>query len=290
MTRSYMATDIIQLPRMSATDAIALGTVIVAQAEASPELTPGMERSLDRLRRGLRNLEESVRQRIEAAGLEPTITRRADRRLDASWSGTHQWVSAWLRLPEPSPQTAVAQEIHDALFADGVRFVQFRFREQWVESQARLDLIAERELDGHFRQLGGERFLEVLRATHADYGVALGLTTPSTDEAQSLQERRQAFLTELRRYVIQVSAHADPDEPETEVLVEFLLRPLATWQPPSTPGAPDSEPSGDVEVPGDETDPAAAADPAAPGASLSALGASESDPAIARPAPAPDAG
>jgi len=163
-------------------------------------------------------------------------------------------------LPEQNPQVELARELDDTLFPDGVRFTQLKYRDQWVESQTRIDLIVERGFEDHFRQLGGQPFLDILRAAHADYGMALGLTAPDHDDSETLQERRVALLGALRLYVVQVSAHADPDVPETELLVERLLRPLAGWQPASAYGRGSS---------GDDSpeQPDEPAEPAAPGES-----------------------
>lgn len=63
----------------------------------------------------------------------------------------------------------------------------------------------------------------------------------------SARERLDAFLGEVRRYVIQVAAQVDPDVPATQELADRLLTPLRDWKPsaasapadvPEAPGAP----------------------------------------------------
>ena len=83
-----------------------------------------------------------------------------------------------------------------------------------------------------------------LAAAHKEYGEALGITsakaaTPTVSTvAEPLTEAKEA----LRKYLLQVSAHADDTDPTTTELTEALLAPIAEWQSPTRKASSEDAP------------------------------------------------
>lgn len=271
MSRSYAPSDIVALPRLGVSDGIALGAAMSTRAHAVAPLPPLVAHSFTRLEDAHDELRVAAQVRV--VGVESGVAREADRVLDSTWSATNQWCLGWCRLP-PLPRhfenIQAATTLRDLLFADGVKFTMLKYRVQWVESQTRLDIIEDEELAPLFDQLGGASILAGLQEAHDAYGKALGITAVSEDDAptSSLREVLFAFLDALRRYVIQVSAHADQDDVEAQNLADTLLAPLRAWQstPVTSPPDDDNADDGDTDngVPNTEPVDAAPATPAVP--------------------------
>jgi hypothetical protein len=230
MSRTFQANDLVTLPKLSSVDAIALATAMVARARKAGPLPALIDKSLVRVEGALQGTHATVSAHVEDMGVEGTVTSVAYRVLAGSWGACRAWCSGWSRLPNQPDINAKAERMDNVLFADGLRFTQRKYNVRWVESQARLDLIDEQGLEPIFVELGGQRILDTIRDAHAGYGQALGLTVPA-DETQTLSQAVRALLEEMRRYVVRVSGHAEPDEPATQALVENLLWPLANWRP-----------------------------------------------------------
>ena len=231
--RTFEAEDIVRLPRMTTTDSIALATALVTRAEAVPELPPSIARELGRLRRSLEALREGAETRVQEQGHSDS-KEVWNRFLDSAWAALRWWCKGWSLLPHPehAAQVALARRLEAVLFTDGLRFTMLPFRTQWVESQTRLGIIEKESLDTVITALGGELILAAVRKAHDDFGRALGLTeaTETSPSAAPLRESRDDLAATLRRYVLQVTAHADPDDPASRALADDLLLPIKTWK------------------------------------------------------------
>jgi hypothetical protein len=263
VVRTFEAEEIVRLPRMTITDSIALGTSLVTRAEAVPELPPGITRALERVRRSLVVLRESAETHVQEQG-QSDSNDMWNRFLDSAWASLRWWCKGWSLLPHPehAGQVALARRLEAVLFSDGLRFTMLPFRAQWVESQTRLGIVEKDGLDTVITALGGELILTAVRRAHDDFGRALGLTQaagapPST---ASLRENRDELADMLRRYVLQVAAHADPDDPASMALADDLLLPIKTWKT-RTPAPADTGESAEGAPP---AAPAAAAPPSRP--------------------------
>jgi hypothetical protein len=153
-----------------------------------------------------------------------------DRQLDAAWSAFHGWLSAWVKLPLDlaAAQREQAQGVLGDLFDEGLKFTQAAWRQEWTESEGRLERIAQKGHEAVVTQLGGEPILEVLRATHAAYGDMLGITKDRPEAAipPAVRAPHLALLAALRLYVLRVAGLADADDPASGKLVRKLLAPL----------------------------------------------------------------
>jgi hypothetical protein len=234
MARSYDAADIVQLPKLSASGAIALGASLITTAKAET-LAGSVEKAFSRLKKTHAALRQAAQGRLVPGVAEdsPDI-RAADRDLDAAWSATYDWATGWAKLPGKgnAPRAALARTLLQALFADGLKFTQLRYKLEWAESQTRLDVIEQEHLDESFDALGGGAFLDALKAAHKVYGDLLGLTKTTAPEAPAGDVRQplDAFHAALRTYVVAVTASADEDDADSVEVAQKLLAPLAAWE------------------------------------------------------------
>jgi hypothetical protein len=231
--RTFDPEELVRLPRMTTTDTIALGTALVTRADSIPNLPPPIARAHGRLRQSLDALCEGEETRVQEQG-QGDSKGTANRALDASWAGMRWWCKGWTLLPYPeyTSQAEAGRKLEAVLFPDGLRFTQFPFRDQWVESQSRLGLIEKEALEAVIATLGGQPILDAVRKAHADFGLAMGFTDATDEPPSSLlvREGRDELKAAMRRYVLQVTAHADPDDPASGDLADALLLPIKTWK------------------------------------------------------------
>jgi hypothetical protein len=231
---------------MSASDTIALATSLATRGLAATVLPPTVARALEAMRQDLAVLLTQAEARLPDSG--PNDAKEvANRILGAAWGGLRWWTRGWALLPYPehAVQADAARVIEGQIFADGLRFTTLTFRAQWVESQARLGLIDKEGLAALITTLGGATILEVVRRAHDDFGRALGITEVSddTDSATLVRPGMDQLMSSMRRYILQVTAHADSGEPESAALADTLLMPIKTWKSrPTSPSAGDDAP------------------------------------------------
>ncbi|GAB4561651.1 MAG: hypothetical protein Tsb0020_09300 [Haliangiales bacterium] len=206
---------------------------MLARAAEAENLPDSIGKAADQLAPKLTLVRELLRDNAEIIAVSPALLREADRDIDASWAALSDLTKAFARLPLAAHESLVddAETVREALFYDGLRFLQRKFREQWVESQTRLDMIEKRELEPVIERLGGSVILSAIRETHQRYGDALGITAESVARGPAaVNDALRALRDSMRRYVLQVAAHVDPDDPATDILAEALLEPIAAWQ------------------------------------------------------------
>ena len=251
VVRTFEVEEMVRLPRLSAADVIALVTALVTRAEAVAALPPAIAREVTRLRGGLDTLCAGAETRAQENG-QSDSKEEWNRALDAAWAALRWWCKGWALVPyaENAPQADDGRKLEALLFPDGLRFTQLPFRTEWVESQTRLGLIEREALAPRIAALGGQAILEAVRRAHDDFGRALGLTEAAVMVASaSMREERDALIDILRRYVLQVTAHADPDDPDSMTLADQLLLPLMTWKTRAPSPAPTDAAPGDAPLP-----------------------------------------
>jgi hypothetical protein len=101
------------------------------------------------------------------------------------------------------PRAVEAARIHPLLFPEGLGFLRFKYKEEWVEVDALLTRIEENHLQASLDDLVGPEFIEHLRGCQAAYGDALHLTRASeaTSTPATLAEPFAAARDALATYV-----------------------------------------------------------------------------------------
>jgi hypothetical protein len=233
-TRGFGAFDLVRLPRLNGHTAQSLAQAVLAAADGA-SLSAGAKEALAEVEAALIKLAEVVRGRLPSGAEDGPRVKLADAAVDAAWSATYEWLGGWSKLPLAAGAKTAAT-LRARLFPNKRSFLQLKVVKQWAESEARLTLIAEQGLGASFTELGGAAFLADLRATHAAYGEALGITKAAEvapHEAERLKDALTALADALRGYVLQASAMARKSDPTSRALVERLLLPITSWA--STP-------------------------------------------------------
>lgn len=227
MSRSYDPSTLIALPRLDARGWDALVKHLVAVATRAGMLPKAIASALKRLDDKHGSLAEALLVRLAAMAAPTPAVRAADLAEDAAWSALFDWLTGFAKLPFSPPEAAVAAAILAVLFPDGLKFTKIAYRLEWSEVETRIKLIAEQKLDEQIEGLGGGVFLRTVARAHKEYGEALGITRPlDPAAAAALRTPLEDMIEALRLYVLRVAAHADPDDPETQALVDKLLAPL----------------------------------------------------------------
>ncbi|MEZ4294564.1 MAG: hypothetical protein R3B70_06285 [Polyangiaceae bacterium] len=279
--------DLVQLPRLTASAARALGRQLLAAAAAHKSFPKSLIKPQTQLAAAHADLESALVAQFGESTLDtpddsPSI-QELDRILDNCWSALDDRLRGLTKLPSSFPAAAEATPLRKRLFPAGLTFLKLPFKLQWSESQTRLDLIDRDSLASSIDDLAGKPFLTAIRKAHANYGAALGMSKPLSVPATPTQVRGSlaAFSEAVRTYVVKVIAHVDADTPSTQATADALLGPLTRWV--STPRRPTDPSDGAADdaagAPADDT----AGD--APGAGVPAGAAG---PAAGAP-PGPDA-
>jgi hypothetical protein len=230
MLRSFRPQDFIQLPPLSEAGTLTLVEDLEAAAKGPPaKLQPPVITAMARLLETTRDLKRLIATRERSGSAHDPRARAADRVLDDAWGAIQTWLLGWTRLPERShPRIHDARELYAALFPKGLQFLTYDFKDEWKESQARLDGIAERHEDTLVEALGGRAFLDNVTRAHLAYGEALHITGgQGPDPDDDVQTALDATHMALREYVAQVAATVRRTEPESVGLAEHLLAPLS---------------------------------------------------------------
>ena len=237
---SYSAADVIQLPRLQASGAMALGGQLIAAAKPHKKiLSKSIAKALTAFDTQYISLTDAIRDQVLPSAGTAADTVQLDRNVDGCWSGLNDFFTAFTKLPGV-PQSAEAASLQAAIFPDGLKFILLPYELEWAQSDIRIQRIEKNKLDTRIEALGGGIFLESLKKAHAAYGKALGMTAPLAPgaTAPSIREPLDAFAAALRTYIVKVMGHIEDDEPETKALADKLLQPLAAWDiGPSTKAA-----------------------------------------------------
>jgi hypothetical protein len=246
---SYSAADVIQLPRLQASGAMALGGQLISAAKPHKKtLSKSLAKALTSLDTQRMALSDAIRDQVAPEPEGGAGTVQLDRNLDACWSGLNDYFTAFTKLPG-RPQAVEATSLQAAVLPGGLKFILLPYELEWSESETRLQRIEKNKLDARIVALGGGLFLESIKTAHAAYGKALGMTAPTAQgtTAPSIREPLDAFAAALRTYIVKVMGSVEDDEPETKELADKLLSPLAAWDigpaqkaslPATTPNAP----------------------------------------------------
>ncbi|NUP14139.1 MAG: hypothetical protein HOW73_49530 [Polyangiaceae bacterium] len=199
--------------------------------------------------------------------------RVVDAELDGCFSGLYSVLQGWTKVPATgahAEKVTAAREVLMVIYPDGLKFTQLPFKEQWAESQTRLDLIDEHGIEKKLDLLGAKPFVDGIRVAHKNYGDLQGLTKAAAAETAMLELRTalDAFLGSVRAYVVKVAAIVDEDDKASVDLADTLLQPLREWvtRPPRI--AADDPTAVDPMAPEAAVAPVMPAAPAAPVASL----------------------
>jgi hypothetical protein len=230
MKRSYEPFDLVQLPRLDATGAQALGTEVLTIAKTK-DLSEPVAESLTELAVAHRALVALAADRLPTTKPDPAASKAADAALDASWRALFDVIGGWSKLPNHA-QATLAASLRSQLFPDGLQFLKLAYKLEWAESNSRLLLIKNRRLEAAIEELGAGSILKTLREAHKTYGQVLGITQAKQAEQDTtgIRDRLGEFATALRRYIVRVAASVKTKDESTAKLAVELLSPIQDWE------------------------------------------------------------
>ncbi len=228
--RSFSPQDFIQLPPLGEAGTLLLVEELEAAARKAGKLGSDAVGALARLLETSEGLKRAILARERSGSSADPRARAADRALDDVWGAFQSWLLGWTRLPDHAhPRVGDARRLYAGLFPKGLQFLTLDFKDEWTESQNRLDQILAHGLDQLIAELGGTPFLLEVSAAHRAYGDALHITgSGSTPEPDSLVRRSLAEThLALREYIAQVAATVRRSETASVEVAARLLAPVS---------------------------------------------------------------
>lgn len=150
--------------------------------------------------------------------------------LGAQWSAIRTRLVACDALPEGHADRARARSLHDLLFPDGLEFTQLPFSHLHCETERRLVLLEERDLEKVLARLVGGNFVDHLRDAYEAAGDALGVNERLDPVAPVfVAEPLRVLVEAIVGYALQLLAVArlDPDKREA---IAFALSPIDEYR------------------------------------------------------------
>jgi hypothetical protein len=225
-----MATHIDPRPYLHFLQPDVAGAVFLAKMllQRTPKASPpSVRKAASILEEALDVLRETWSRQSPQAARE---LRPLARRLGAQWSAIRTRLLACEALPEGHADRVRARSLHDLLFPEGLGFTQLAFSHLHCETERRLMMLEERDLEKVLARLVGAEFVELLRAAYEAAGDALGVNeriepVVSVSVAGPLRTVVEAIVG----YALQLLAVArlDPDKREA---VAFALSPIDEYR------------------------------------------------------------
>ena len=152
---------------------------------------------------------------------------KSDMRIDNAWGILLDRLESYSRLPVATyPRAARAQELLDTISPHDREWLKLVYEAEWAESTKRLDRIESESLAKDINELAGPEFLAEVKAAHAEYGIALGVTTPAQVAVEvNLAAPLRSLSRAIGRYGIAVVGMAGDDAASIAV-VRKALRPI----------------------------------------------------------------
>jgi hypothetical protein len=231
MDRDMTADVMVRLPRTNAASAAVMAEQLltVADAEKGGGLPLLIERPRARMASALVGLTDEIKPQ---EAVDTLLCKAADTAVDGAWRSLFDWTGSFAGIPDGSfPEQDKIRSLKATVFKEGLSFIILPFREEWVQSEARLNAMAEGGFEPVIEKLGGAPFLKNLKSAHARYGEVLGIKTAvKVEENPLIRKKMEKLLSAIKSYVLKVAAYADPEDAGSEILSTALLSPLSKWK------------------------------------------------------------
>jgi hypothetical protein len=231
MLQSFRPQDFIHLPPLGESGTLTLVDELAEVARSTRGVPPQVTASLARLLDAIEDTKKQIALRERAGSRADPRARAADRELDDAWGAIQSWLLGWTKLPDGAhPHIPDARSLYAAMFPKGLQFLTLDFKDEWAESQNRIDQILQYNLEVVFEALGGHAFFETVMRAHKAYGQALHITPGSAtapDPDASVRRALDATHMALREYVAQIAATVRRNERDSVSLAAVLLGPLS---------------------------------------------------------------
>jgi hypothetical protein len=231
MLQSFRPQDFIHLPPLGEAGTLTLVDELTEVARKTPKVPSTVNASLTRLLEAIEEVKKQIAARERAGSRLDPRARAADRALDDAWGAMQSWLLGWTKLPDHAhPSIPDARALYAALFPKGLQFLTLDFKDEWTESQNRIDQLVQHKLDAVIVALGGAAFFETVKTTHKAYGEALHITEGTSnvpDPDALVRHALEGTHMALREYVAQIAATVRRNEKDSVDLAAVLLAPLS---------------------------------------------------------------
>lgn len=212
-------------PRISAATGLSLGNQLIQNMPATP--TDSIASAGARMARRISLLSE-------AFGGEPDTAARphqVDPRLDRAWGSVEKRLRAAEGLSEEVDRAdrERAAVLYTKFFGEGLGFLTLEYIVEHAESAKRMAWIAG-EVESDLIRLIGANYVTNLRAAHAAYGQALGITAPREADEAKLAAPLRALSEAIANYSLQVVgwySNLDETAPDYAASVAAVRKALA---------------------------------------------------------------
>lgn len=215
-----------QIPRVNLVGALALGRALLAATNLVPRLSEPILRARHLLEIRLDKLATHTWGHDTHPHAERSPVAFAGRNLDSAWMALHDWLSAISALPAHIDVARTAVELLVKIFPDDVPLVRPPPLLEWAESEARLARMDKSQLETPLREIGGEPFVETIRAAHAHYVEVLGTIESGAWSSRALKQCLDGAVLAIHAYVTCVIAELFDGGPESTHQLSALLGPL----------------------------------------------------------------
>lgn len=221
----------VRMPRVNAFSVLSLARAMLT---AMPKAAPGgVKHAARQMRTDAVELQNAhLAARKPAIAAPARSSREVDNEADSLHGalkrrlGDYQTVAS--RLPELAAQAA---DLSEALYpAKGPDITKGDLQTQWQRTEVWFALLAEEGREAALRALTGDAFIDALRATHVEYGEAIGTTKPLPVEPPKvdLAGPLAALVTSTQDLALQLVALANDGSASDELraAARAALRPI----------------------------------------------------------------
>ena len=161
----------------------------------------------------------------------PRDRRKPDVRIDTAWAGLLDRLESYSRLPvAQNPRAPRARELCDIISPNDREWLKAPYEVEWAESNKRLGWIESQDLTKDVNELAGPELLTEVKAAHAEYGIALGVTAPAPEVLElKLAAPLQSLARSIGEYTLAVVTMAGDDAASIAV-ARKALRPIDDYR------------------------------------------------------------
>ncbi len=217
--------DLMHAPVMTFGESLTLTRALL---EATPaEIEAAVAPAVAKLKRRLAAAEHQWAAAAPKALLD---SKAIDNEADVSWRAFYDRLSGLANLPGAKRAKAARAILDQLIDKDGLSFLSGSYPEQLAHMTMLLQRIEENGLSEAIDDLAGPEFLVQLKRINRRYDEMVGQGLNKDKVAVKAGEHLRELQKGISEYCRKVVATVDDDEPETLVIAEQALRPLAAFK------------------------------------------------------------
>lgn len=221
----------VRMPRVNAFSVLSLGrAMLIAMPKAAPG---GVKHAAKQMRSDAVALQDAHLAARKPANSTPARTsREVDNEADSLHGTLKRRLGDYQTVASRQPGlAALAAALSETLYPlKGPDITKGDVQTQWQRTEVWLTLLADEGREATLRALTGDAFIDALRATHVEYGEAIGTTKPRPEEPVKvdLAAPLAALLTSMQDLALQLVALANDGSASDELraAARAALRPI----------------------------------------------------------------